>query len=296
MAEQASEISRQPNTLTLKLDPAEWHQPAREFLRHHNIGTQAAPSIEKLGDVLQAFIAIPYENLSKIIKFQQQHQDAAALRFPDEVWQDFRRYHLGGTCFSLTFFLHAILHELGFTAYPVMARMNTGANRHCALIVLHEDEHYLVDPGYVLDVPLLLKKEGAMLHRSAHTGVIVSPTSAGDEFDVFTFNRENRTWRYAFRDAPVSREAFLQHWLESFSWNGMNALCLTRNHKDKLIYIRENYFRETGLEGKRQYYMEGNREQVIEQVFGIPAQVIEQADAALRQIRKARGYFDKKRS
>jgi len=39
----------------------------------------------------------------------------------------------------------------------------------------------------------------------------------------------------------------------------MNALCLTRNQRDKLIYIRENYFRETGLDGKRQYYMEGNR-------------------------------------
>ncbi len=289
MSAQSLELPGTDNPLTLKLDPAEWRHTARDFLRYYNISAATASSIDKLGEVLQAFIAIPYENLSKIIKFNQKHQDADLLRLPDEVWQDFRRFRLGGTCFSLTFFLDAVLHELGFTTYPVMARMNTGPNRHCALIILHEGEHYLVDPGYVLDVPLLLKKEGAMLHRSAHTGVIVSPAREDETFDVWTFNRENRTWRYAFRDVPVSRQAFLQHWLDSFAWNGMNALCLTRNQRDKLIYIRENYFRETGLEGKRQYYMEGNREQIIEQVFGIPAQVIEEADKALEQLRERRG-------
>jgi len=138
MSAQSVELPGTAKSLTLKLDPAEWRQTARDFLRYYNISAATACSIDKLGEVLQAFIAIPYENLSKIIKFNQKHQDADLLRLPDEVWQDFRRHRLGGTCFSLTFFLDAVLHELGFTTYPVMARMNTGPNRHCALIILHE--------------------------------------------------------------------------------------------------------------------------------------------------------------
>jgi arylamine N-acetyltransferase len=269
--------------IVLTLNPAHYHQTAREFLTRNKISRRRPIGIEILDEVLQAFIRIPYENLSKIIKYHKHHQDTMSLRLPDEVWQDYCRYKLGGTCFSLTFFLRAIVDFLGFSNYPVMAHMKAGENRHCALIVDFHSDHYLLDPGYVLDVPMQINTEQRRLFRSAHAGVELRDGNAPLHYNLYTFTQDNFQWRYAFADLPVSDNAFLKHWLDSFSWNGMNGLCLTQARKDSLIFIHKYFMRETTMHGKQNFNLKRNREQTIQEIFGIPPQIVEEAEAAVQQ-------------
>lgn len=263
-------------------EPSAFLATARDFLRYFNITPAERPSLATLATVLNAFLNIPYENLSKIIKYQRLHQDTASLRLPDEVWEDYRRYGLGGTCFSLTFFLRCIVEALGFTGYPVMGHMKAGPNHHCALIVVHEGVHYLLDPGYVLDVPMALADERPRAFRNAHSGVELRPGEQPREYHLFTFQRDQARWRYTFMDVPVASEQFLQHWLASFHWNGMNGLCLTRVRKDSLIFIHNHFMRETRFDGRQNFNLKRNREQTIHALFGIPAEIIEQAETAIR--------------
>ncbi len=290
-------FSLQNSTMQTQLNPANYHSVAREFLRYHDISPSPSADLALLVQVLQAFMHIPYENLSKIIKFNRFHLDVASLRMPDEVWDDFRRYRLGGTCFSLTFFLHSILDYLGYTCYPVMARMKAGPNHHCAMVVVHGEEHYLADPGYALDIPMPFLHERQKRFRSAHAGIEIRPGERPAHYHLYTFNREQFQWRYEFADVPTPMDEFLQHWLASFTWNGMHGLCLTKIQKDSLIFVHNHFMRETRLQGKKNYNLKSNREQVVNEVFGIPPQIVRAAQEALEanlQWERENGLFKPK--
>ncbi len=267
----------------MSLNPSAYHDVAKEFLRKNDISLKLPGDLIRLQQVLAAFMQIPYENLSKILRFNRFHFDIASLRMPDEVWQDFRRHRLGGTCFSLTFFLHAILDYLQFRCYPVMARMKAGPNRHCALVVEYEGEHYLADPGYALDIPMPFLQRPVRRFRSAHAGVEIRPAEMPGHYHLYTFDRNHVQWRYEFRDFPTSMEEFLRNWLESFTWNGMHGLCLTRIQKDALIFVHNYFLRETRVDGKRNVNLKANREAMLQEIFGIPPHIVRAAQEALEE-------------
>ncbi|KAA3612213.1 MAG: hypothetical protein DWQ05_19635 [Calditrichaeota bacterium] len=268
-----------------KLDPASYSEIAKDFLQKNNLTTNKARDIEQLGEVLREFLRIPYENLSKILKFNKSHQDATAIRMPDEVWEDFQQHRLGGTCFSLTFFLQCIAHFLGYACYPVMARMKIGPNHHCALVVIWNGQHFLADPGYVLDVPMAFASGQNLHYRNAHTAVEIALAERKLHYSLCTITRGIKQWRYEFCDLPTPPDIFFQHWIGSFSWNGMNELCLSRNEKDSLIYVRKFHMRHTSIHGKKNFNLKQNRAQQIHESFGIPEKIVITAEEALRENR-----------
>ncbi len=275
-----------PHVSEPTLDTTAWQQTAREFLRFYQIAPSAGGPLDLIYSVLQAFSNLPYENLSKIIKSRDFHDDVARLRMPDEVWEDFRRHHLGGTCFSLTFLLKAILDHLKFQTYPVMARMRSGDNRHCALVVELGGKHYLLDPGYVLELPLEIDPSRATSLRSAHGGVELVPNERPLHFELYTFKNNTRQWRYEFADAPVTAAEFFMHWIGSFQWNGMNAICLSQATRDSLLYFRQDYFRQTNAATKRSWKIKQDREKIIQQNFGVAPEIVEAAQAVIDERRQ----------
>ena len=261
----------------------EAHGAASEiFFKHFELAPRR-PSLKHLQSILAAFSHLPYENLSKIIKLNKHSEDPARLRLPEEIIDDHRRWQLGGTCFSLTFFLQSILMNSGYACYPVMADMRAGRNVHCALIVLLDGAKYLVDPGYVLDRPLLIDPQRARIHHTAFTGVELVYDEALQNFRLFTFSKQETKWRYTFVDRPTPPGEFLQHWQVSFDRNGMHGLCLSRARGDELIYIHNGFMRESSWQGKRNFNIKQNLHTTIEARFGIPAEFVEQAQAALQE-------------
>jgi arylamine N-acetyltransferase len=266
----------------LVLHPEAHAAPCGHFFSHFNLPSQPK-SLNDLQIILAAFASLPYENLSKIIRLHQHGEDAARLRLPEDVFEDHRRWNLGGTCFSLTFFLHALLLHRGYACYPVMADMRAGCNVHCALIVRLDGAKYLTDPGYVLDRPLLVEPAHLRTYHTEFTGVELRFDAAAQRFHLNTFNQRETKWRYSFVDRPTPQAEFLAHWQASFSRNSMHALCLSRARRDGLLYIHGAFMRESSWQGKRNRNIRNTMHRAIEENFGIPAALVEQAQAALQE-------------
>ncbi len=270
--------------MALILDPKQHDESVRLFFRRYNLLSSRQPDLVMLQEILASFSHLPYENLSKIIKFHRHGaHETERLRLPEEVIEDHLRMRLGGTCFSLTFFLQAILLHHGFPCYIVMADMKAGKNIHCAMVVLLDSVKYLVDPGYLLRQPMALDSNRPRLYHTEFTGVELRFNPAHEAYEVFTFNRQEMKWRYRFVDRPTLPEEFLQHWQASFHRNSMNALCLTRVADEELIYIRRDFMRITNLEGKRNVSIKSRYHATIQQEFGIAPEYVEQALSALRE-------------
>jgi len=270
--------------MALILDPKHHDAGVRLFGRHYDISSRRQPGLELLRQILSGFSHLPYENLSKIIKFHRYGEnEEQRLRLPEEVMEDHLRLRLGGTCFSLTFCLQSILMHYGFPAYVVMGDMKTGRNIHCAIVVMLDDVKYLVDPGYLLRQPMALDPNQPRLYHTEFAGVELRFDWQTETHEVFTFNRQEMKWRYRFADRPAPPDEFLQHWQASFHRNSMNGLCLTCAAENELIFIHKDFMRLTTLDGKRNVPIKRSYHATIQQLFGIAPEYVEQALSALRE-------------
>ncbi|HEX9653246.1 MAG TPA: arylamine N-acetyltransferase, partial [bacterium] len=207
-----------PEIASLRLDPLQHRDGVQMFRDYFRLQPQEA-NRRFLENILERFATLPYENISKIIKLHDNWSGLEKLRLPEQVMADHISQRLGGTCFSLTFLLQAILAQHGFLGYAVMADMRAGRNIHCAMIVMLDRIKYLVDPGYLLTQPMELNPQKPRLYRSEFAGVELRYDTSSQTYDLLTFNQHETKWRYRFADRPTSPQEFLQHWLASFGWN-----------------------------------------------------------------------------
>ncbi len=235
------------------------------------------PDLISLLELLLHFGNLPYENLSKIIKLNNDWDSENKIRLPEEVIEDYICHKLGGTCFSLTFFLQSILNYCGFVCYPVMAEMRAGKNIHCCLIVVLGSVKYLVDPGYLLKKPMEINPEKHQLLNNEFAGVQLEFDQKNQSYNLFTLNNFETKWRYRFQDKPVAHDEFLRHWLSSFKWNSMHRLYLTKTIEEGLIFVCGNFMRKTTFEGKQNFNIKNNFHEAIQDIFGIDKELSEQA-------------------
>jgi arylamine N-acetyltransferase len=237
--------------------------------------------MDALREILNVFSRFPYENLSKIIKYRHHFNESERIRLPVEVIEDHVSYGLGGTCFSLTFFLQTVLTLRGYRCYPVMADMRWGRNVHCAVVVVLDGIKYLVDPGYLLNQPMAFGNGGGRVYRGAFAGVEVVPRPGTGTYDLYTFDRMQKKWRYRFYDHGVSPETFLDHWHASFTWNSMHGLCLTKVEKGRMVYVHKTFMRETTFDKKKNIQIKDNYHGTIHRLFAIAPEVVEEALVAV---------------
>ena len=273
----AGEIKHKPSTL---LDISTQKKTVERFNSVFSVHERPT-DLDHLSIILTHFSNFPYENISKIIKYHHYFEGEQKIRLPREIMEDHIQYHLGGTCFSLTYFLEAILMHHGFVCYPAMADMRWGKNVHCVLIVELDKRKYLVDPGYLLNQPMELSADKPRMFKTEFTGVELNFNDGGAVIDMYTFDKMGKKWRYRFMDRPVSIETFLTHWLASFQWNSMHGLCLTRVEKDRLIYIHKTFMRETTFGQKKNYNIKNTLHASIQGIFGIDSKLVEEALTAI---------------
>jgi arylamine N-acetyltransferase len=262
------------------LNPENHAYAVRQFVECFDIKPDRADG-ELLLKILNAFAEFPYENISKIIKLNGHFLSEERLRLPEEVMEDFSRYHLGGTCFSLSFFLHSILHHLGYEAHLVMADMPNRPNAHCALVARLFKKLYLIDPGYLLTQPMQISSDKPRLYRAPHSGIELRYDLISARYQLFTFDKQLMKFRYSFCSHPTPLTEFLQHWLASFYQGTMHGICLTRMEKDQLIYVHNDYLQVAGVSGKNSRRIKQNYERVVGELFGIQPELIEKAQQAL---------------
>lgn len=265
---------------TIILDPTKHADGVRAFMKAFGLsgGHRRLQLLERL---VEAFAQVPYENISKIIKLSRYHEAQDRIRQPEEVVEDHLQERLGGTCFSLTFFLQAILTQNGFSCYPVMAHMRAGRNIHCGLVALVDGAKYLVDPGYLLGRPVELHPGRPVSFRNefSHVELLFQPEDGA--YHLYTFSGQERKWRYRFSDEPSRPQEFLRHWQDSFCKNAMHGICLNRVTPKGLIYVRKRFMREITPRGKRNVNIRHDYHTTIQEAFGIRGDLVEQALMAL---------------
>ena len=265
---------------SLFLDPSLHVEAASFFDKQYSV-SNSSTGFDLIEEIIYYFSRLPYENISKIIKYHHHFDGEEKIRLPREIMEDHVRYRLGGTCFSLTFFLQTLLYNHGFLCYPVMADMRWGKNVHCAVIVDFESKKYLLDPGYLLNHPMEISLDKPRYYKTEFSGIELFFHPESSRIDLYTFDRHQKKWRYKFRDRPVPPEEFLDHWLSSFRWNSMHGLCLTKVEKDRMIYIHKTFMRETTFDGKRNFNLKKNYHASIHRIFGIAPVLVEEALAAV---------------
>jgi arylamine N-acetyltransferase len=283
------------DTIIANLDPTSHKASVRHFFSFFDLIRQK-PGVPFLSEILTHFAKLPYENISKIVKLRKHFTSPDRIRLPEEVMADFDASHLGGTCFSLTYFLYSILIECDFLCYPVIAHMQREPNSHCALVLVFQEKKYLIDPGYVLNHPLQINKDVSRYFRTEHTGVETRFNSDDENFYVNTFHDANKKFRYKFKDAPLSMQDFLQHWLGSFYWPGMRGICLSQINQNGMVYVNNDYVQVQNERGKKKGHVD-NIHLLVKEEFHIDPEWVERAQAALPDIisnGQIHGYYREK--
>ena len=162
---------------------------------------------------------------------------------PHEVFHDFLAHGTGGTCFSLTYFFYHLLQECGFQSYILMADRSYGKNTHCALIVILNNNRYLIDPGFLLEIPIPLKSATGQIFPTKFNKICFVSHPVRDEYDFYTWQQQIKKWRCRYKDIPVSIDSFMKHWADSFNSSGMKAVVVTCVKEGKQYYLRNRHLR-----------------------------------------------------
>ncbi|MBT4034497.1 MAG: hypothetical protein HOB84_06820 [Candidatus Marinimicrobia bacterium] len=265
-------------------NPGAFEKEVLAFLERFDF-SGAKPSLEHIAEVSRYFSRLPYENISKILK-RNQALGINRLRLPDEVTHDHFAWHLGGTCFSLTYFLCGIYTLLGYKAQPLICHLNWGENTHSTVAIQFAGSRYLVDPGYMIFRPLPLRKSNIEARLSAETGLSLRFDTDIDEYAVYTFRKGQFVRRYRFNDNPVSWEQFAKFWENSFQLPGMDDLTLTRVEGQEMIFVQGDFIKITSPETIEKIREANLAEKIIKERFRIPLEKLEEAKYVLKQRQK----------
>lgn len=234
-----------------------------------------------LKQIATAFSHLPYENVTKILKQARNSGSESCLRRTGEVLEDHLRWNTGGTCFSLCNALLEVLVQNGFDAFVAMGDMHYGQNIHCAVIVRFPQQSYLLDPGYLLYQPIALPAEGTEISVRTPMNKVLLQSEGSQIYSLHTEEAGQKKWRYRLRAYPVERSEFEKHWIGSFSLNSMETILLSRIVNQSRIYFRKDRLEKVSSLSREKTIVQPGEATLLSSVFGVPADMIEMARAAL---------------
>lgn len=247
----------------------------------------AEPSLQHLSHVADKFALIPYENLTKIIRVAVTPDGGLLRRLPHEVLSDFGRYGSGGTCFSLTYCLQAVLRHYGYECGPRMADLGRQTNNHCALVVALNEQEYLIDPGYLITRPLPIPASGTIVHPTRLHPVRLEREPLSDCLNLATLEPDGAKHRYRMKAVNCSSEAFDGYWKDSFSWNMMYSLLVTRVIEDGRFYLHDRHARWFDQQGRKTTKVKESYDVVVSEYTGISVDLVRKARTILAETKRS---------
>ena len=235
--------------------------------------------LDSLQIIISQFSRIPWENLTKYLIKTQSFPAENRLRLADTVISEHIEKGTGGTCFSLTEALGAILSFAGFQCHPVMADMNHGKNIHCALSVITGDgKRFLADPGYLVPVPVLLQPGKVSQVDTSLQTLVWEPSENSSSYDLYSVDGDIRNWKYRIRMDPVSSTEFRSHWQRSFDATGMNSLHLNCRSEEGRLSAHNLNLRRVTSRGNSNEKLRDSYPAKVEEYFGLNREIAEAAE------------------
>ena len=230
---------------------------AKKFLDHYNI-KETTPDLTLLSLILNAFKQIPYENISKIVKSNENKSITNAFRLPDILVEEHLSYGLGGTCFSLTYLLKQVLDYCGFASHILLADRTYGINTHCCIFVEIENNFYLSDVGYLIFTPKLMPKETGDISHFFYGNYNYKAVKNEGNIDIYSIINHNNynKFRYRIKLQHIDNDTFFDAWKESFKFDMMNHVIINTYCGDNHIYIKDFNFHENTKQIKQSRFSE----------------------------------------
>jgi arylamine N-acetyltransferase len=268
---------------TRPLDPPRDGSLLSIYLKRFGLDANRPPR-QLLHEMAAAFTHLPYENLTKIIKEDEEHVAQRARRGPAEVLADHFQSGAGGTCFSLTAALLHILRAAGWQAEPVLADRRYGDNTHCALLVWIDNRPHLLDPGYLILEPVPLDAAAETRIITEFNEVVLTPQPNGEKLELSTNTLGRQQYRLTYKTSPADSGEFLKAWDASFDWDMMRYPVLSRVHGHQQLYLQGDRFQTRSRDAvQREEIADDQRVQRIAKEFGIDALLVSRALAILKR-------------
>jgi arylamine N-acetyltransferase len=265
------------------LDPPQDRSLLDLFLARFGLCADQSPR-RLLREMAAAFTALPYENLTKIIKEDEAQAAPRARRQPAEVLADHIRHGAGGTCFSLTAALLHLLRAAGWQAEPLLADRRYGDNTHCALLVWIDGRPHLLDPGYLILDPISLDAAGETRIVTNFNEVVLTPQPSGEKLALSTINMARQQYRLTYKTSPADPGEFLKAWDASFDWDMMHYPVLSRICGDRQLYLQGDRLQTRSHTAiQREEIADDELVRRIAGEFGIDAHVVSRALAILKR-------------
>ena len=166
-----------------------------------------APTISLLNTLVSAYArTVPWESASRIAKRAQTESTADCPRWPDEFWTDAIERGTGGTCFESNYAFFGLLQAIGYGGYLTINNMGASVGCHTAIVLLMDDQKWLVDAGMPIYVPLEICPTKPIQHTSPFHTYTVQP----DGENIYQIERTHhpKPNMFTLHDTPVPDKAY----------------------------------------------------------------------------------------
>ena len=219
---------------------------------------------------------IPYENVSKIHRLVKPKLERP--REPKTVLSEHLENKYGGTCFSLVNLLVNALKMEGIKAYPVKADIHRRTFPHFFCIISYQSELYLVDPGYLINDPVLLTGESIPSHPNSPINFEITMNEKG-KYTLKTIAGGVKKDRYSFSIQPVDDDEFMLYWTKSFDYIKDIVASMTINNK--FIYINGDYVQVRSEGNVEKYNSEEKALEYLRVYFNLEKEYVQEAKRIL---------------
>jgi len=177
------------------------------------------PDQRQLDRLLNAYVrTVPWESAFRIAKRAEMQELAACPRWPEEFWQDHLQKGGGGTCFESNYAFYSLLCFLGYDGYLTINNMGESIGCHTAIIIILDEQKWLVDAGFPLYAPLPISPNGVLYRDTKFFRYIVHPQEPG-QYQIV--RRPHPNWNaFTLIDKPVNDEEYRQATMADYGPGG----------------------------------------------------------------------------
>jgi len=252
---------------------------------------RSEPSFELLHKIIKAhLLKIPFENISKLLYKKRGMNYIPGLRtFLDGIGQ----YNFGGTCYANNYYLYLLLEHLGFDAKLCGADMKN-PDVHLICMVKIDGDEFIADTGYAAPFrePLPRNLREDFIICQGREKYMIKPKDKNGNTKVEQYNDNDLQHWYTAKPQPRKIDEFRKVIADSYADNAafMNALRIVRFNESGFRSLRNLTLTElNGLDYSRIEIPRDNLPGVINEKFGIPAII---ADEALSMLKEFRNIYD----